>query len=584
MALVLCAAASGTARAQLLNPGPLTQPHASVEGDEKCDSCHTGGKRVDDQKCVKCHEDIGARVAARRGLHGGAFASGKPCGECHVEHIGRKGRLVRWPGGAPERLDHALTGWKLDGAHAAVACAKCHVQKKRGGAQTFLGASQACGSCHQDPHAGKLGATCATCHGTTRWSEVRLERFDHARTAFPLRGAHAAVECKACHGTPAKYRGLETTCEGCHKDPHEGRFPGACSSCHQETSWHKVVGIRGNHPGVSLGGGHAKVACATCHDKGNDRPPSKGSSCASCHAPVHTASFGRNCKTCHGAIRWVGLPEKVGLEAHAQTRFPLDATHARVDCARCHLPSRPAAARYRGLAFQRCADCHKDPHPGGLVTATRDCAACHQPAAFYPSRMTPALHATFALDGKHEAAPCLGCHPGARPRLAYRQPKRACAGCHDNPHGTQFQAELAAGGCAACHSTLGWERPKIDHSTFPLTGAHAQAPCAGCHTGSDYRGAPRACEACHVDAHAGQFRLAAPIKACDACHATASFEIAAFDHAALAGFPLDGKHAAAECKACHPAVKLAGGAQAVRWRLGYRRCRDCHADPHGAAP
>jgi hypothetical protein len=532
-------------------------------------------------------------VAANRGLHGGPFA-GKPCGECHVEHNGRKARLVRWPGGAPEKLDHALTGWKLDGAHAGVACLRCHDKTNARGARTLLGLTSTCGSCHKDPHAGRLGATCATCHSTVRWSEVRLTGFDHARTRFPLRGAHTAVDCKACHGTPARYRGLETTCAGCHQDPHAGRFPGACSSCHDETSWGKVAGFRGNHPGVSLGGGHARVGCATCHDKGNERPPSKGSQCVSCHPPVHTAGFGKNCKTCHGGIRWVGLPARVGLEAHDQTRFALAGAHAQVDCARCHLPSRPPDTRYRGLSFARCVDCHRDPHPAGPAKAGRDCATCHDAAAFYPSRMTPKLHTAYPLEGKHEAAPCLGCHPQSRQRLDLRVPRQACADCHDNPHGNQFAAEMAQGGCAHCHSPLGWERPKIDHSTFPLTGAHAQAACSGCHTpseadrtaghGASYRGVPRACDACHADVHAGQFRLGAPVRACDACHATSSFEIAPFDHAALAGFALDGQHARVECQACHPTVALAGGAKAVRWRLGYRRCRDCHADPHGATP
>ena len=581
VALVLCAA-SGAVRAQLLSPGPLAQAHASLEGDDQCDSCHATGKQVDDRRCLKCHQDVGERIAARRGLHGGPFL-GKACSECHVDHIGRKARLIRWPGGAPEKLDHAQTGWKLDGGHAGLACARCHGGRNKRGAPTFLGATQACASCHADPHAGRMGATCASCHSTVRWGEVRLDRFDHARTGFALRGAHASVDCKGCHGAPARYKGVATTCAGCHQDPHDGRFPGACSSCHEETSWRKVVGLRGNHPGVSLGGGHARVACATCHDKGNDRPPTRGSSCVSCHAPVHTANFGKSCKACHATIRWVGLPAKVGLEAHAQTRFPLSATHAAVDCGRCHAATRPSAQRFRGLKFGRCADCHSDPHPRGLATAARDCVGCHDAAAFYPSRIDAALHPSFALDGKHEAAPCLGCHPGARPRLAFRQAKRACAECHDNPHGTQFATEMADGGCARCHSTLGWERPKVDHRSFPLTGAHADAPCAGCHTANGYRGAPRACDACHVDVHAGQFRLAAPARSCDACHGTASFEIAPFDHLRLASFALEGKHAAAACTACHAEVALQGGGTAIRWRLGYRRCRDCHADPHGGA-
>jgi hypothetical protein len=580
VALLALLAAGGAARAQLLSPGPLSEAHAGLEGDDRCGSCHASGRGIDEAGCLGCHADVGERIASRRGLHGGPFL-GKPCGACHVEHNGRKVRLVRWPGGAPGRLDHALTGWKLEGAHAALVCARCHDRKNARGAPTYLGLETSCGACHKDPHGGRLGVTCSSCHMTSRWVDVRLETFDHGRTAFPLRGKHATVACARCHGTPARLAGLARTCAGCHEDPHRGQFEGACSSCHDESSWREVPRIRGNHPGLSLGGGHAGVACKACHDRGNDRPPSQGSTCVSCHEPVHTARFGRNCKTCHGAIRWIGLPARVGLEAHGETRFPLTAAHAAVACARCHPTAKPPRERFRGLRFGRCIDCHADPHPGGLAGAARDCSACHGGDGFHPSRVTPALHPSFPLDGKHEAAPCGGCHPGPRPRLDLRQPKRACAECHANPHGSQFAAELAQGGCARCHSTLGWERPRIDHATFPLDGAHGQVACAACHTGATFRGVPRACEGCHADPHAGQFRLSEPARACDACHGTSSFGIAGLDHARLAGFPLEGRHAAAACAACHPTVALRGGASAVRYRLGYRRCRDCHADPHG---
>jgi hypothetical protein len=146
------------------------------------------------------------------------------------------------------------------------------------------------------------------------------------------------------------------------------------------------------------------------------------------------------------------------------------------------------------------------------------------------------------------------------------------------------------GGCAHCHSERGWESPKIDHSVWPLTGAHADSACDSCHTpsqqdrlsgrGATYRGVPRECAGCHRDVHAGQFRLTEPERACDACHLTASFSIEAFKHEELAGYPLEGGHATVECSACHKKEKLRGGARVVRFRLGYQECADCHANPH----
>jgi hypothetical protein len=93
----------------------------------------------------------------------------------------------------------------------------------------------------------------------------------------------------------------------------------------------------------------------------------------------------------------------------------------------------------------------------------------------------------------------------------------------------------------------------------------------------------RECSGCHEDEHAGQFRLTEPRRACDFCHDPSGFRIDDFDHGGLAGYPLVGRHAEAECGACHETAELDSGVHAVRWRLGYRDCRDCHADPHAGA-
>jgi hypothetical protein len=38
------------------------------------------------------------------------------------------------------------------------------------------------------------------------------------------------------------------------------------------------------------------------------------------------------------------------------------------------------------------------------------------------------------------------------------------------------------------------------------------------------------------------------------------------------------------CDQCHPKTTLADGSTAVRYRLGYFRCKDCHANPHRSTP
>ncbi|MEZ4362109.1 MAG: hypothetical protein R3B48_18115 [Kofleriaceae bacterium] len=593
LALLGILALTCPAHAQLLSPGKLARGHAAIDTDDDCAKCHESGRKVVARLCLACHQDLGAALSAGRGLHGRQYKA-QPCEHCHVEHLGRKGRLVRWPGGAMEKLDHALTGYRLEGKHATVTCLACHTKRSATGATQFVGTKDACAACHKDPHDGRFTATCQKCHNATDWKAFERKAFNHQLTKYPLTGKHVAVACEGCHvGAPPKWKPLGfATCDACHEDPHRGQFrPKPCTSCHDTSAWDTGRDkIRSNHPGLSLAAGHARVDCKACHDRGNDRAPSKGKACVACHKAVHLASFGPRCERCHASIRWVGLAPSIGRDHHDETRYRLQGAHQAIACDRCHPSTRPVAQRFRGLAFGKCASCHADPHAGEFAARDRgECAACHTVAGFAPTTFGVTAHATtgFALDGKHLATPCSGCHPAPRPRLTFRQPKRACAECHDDPHGAQFAAEMAKGGCATCHSTLDWREPKIDHATWPLLGAHARATCAGCHGAqrggaqpAAYRGIPRDCEGCHEDLHAGQFVQSEPVRRCERCHTAMTFQIArTFPHQETR-FPLLGKHRALECSACHRAEALRNGASAVRWRLGYSQCKDCHANPH----
>jgi len=584
--------------AQLLSPGALSRDHAEIDGDENCNECHASGRRVSQTACIRCHQDLGRQVRANRGLHGREYR-GQDCGTCHVEHLGRGTRLVRWPGGSPERLDHNETGWPLRGGHTQAECRDCHNRRNSRGHRTYLGAPKACNQCHggdDDPHNGRFGHRCETCHSETRWSAVDMDEFDHSRARFPLRGAHQRVECRRCHeGSPPVYRPIAfDSCANCHRDPHEGRNGPNCGGCHEETAWDDLGNVRANHPRLSLRNGHARVACARCHDQGNDRPPRRGGRCVTCHRPVHEAELGRNCIRCHRSIKWVGLPPRIGYAMHSRTPFPLEGRHENVQCRGCHLPSMPRHARYTELTFGRCDGCHEDSHRGAFAEREGgECGTCHTERGFSPSLFGVELHAStgFALEGRHAAVPCGQCHQhNRRPRLAWDNAEDECASCHENPHGDQFATEMAQGGCASCHSAAGWDRPNIDHSTWPLTGAHELVTCTSCHSpseedrqsgrGASYRGAPRECNGCHDDIHAGQFRMSEPEKECTACHTTVAFPIQTFDHTANTTYPLEGEHAEAECASCHPTATLRNGDEVTRYRLGYQECSDCHASPH----
>jgi hypothetical protein len=441
------------ARAQLMSPGPLSQAHANIDTDDDCKRCHESGNKVVAKLCFACHKDLDAEISAGRGLHGKQYKA-KPCEECHVEHVGKTAKLVRWPGGAADKLDHALTGYPLEQAHAKVSpCAKCHTKTSPLGKAQFLGTSTACNTCHKDPHAGKFTADCKRCHSLSEWKTFDRKAFDHQLARFPLTGKHVAV-----------------------------------------------------------------------------------------------------------------------------------------DCAKCHAKTKPQAQRFKNLAFDTCAACHPDSHKGEFTARKNgECAQCHTIVGFAPTTFGVAEHATTAypLDGKHAATPCRACHKNPAPRLAWNLPAKQCADCHANPHGTQFAKEMSQGGCAKCHTALDWHQPNIDHSTWPLVGAHARTACAACHgeqkSGAQpaaYRGIPRTCEGCHDDIHAGQFTQTQPVKACTTCHDATTFKIGkTFDHAKTR-YPLDGKHIGLACDKCHTSAALRNGATSVRWRLGYIECRDCHANPH----
>lgn len=586
----LCLLAPRASLAQFFSPGELASDHAALEGDGHCNDCHSAGSRVADQKCMGCHEDVRSSMRSKTGLHGRNH-QGQSCGTCHVDHRGRDHELVRWD---PKAFDHALTGWELGGAHRRTDCAKCHTGRNARNHPTYIGLDSACASCHRDVHEGRFGSGCQTCHDDDSWKTLDLDPFDHDLARFALRGKHRDVSCTKCHGEPAKYQPLAfETCGSCHQDPHRGKLGADCQSCHVEASWKQLDMQRAAHPGLNIQGGHAKVECRTCHDRGTLKSPSRGARCVSCHAPVHEAKFGDDCADCHAQIRWLGLPDALGRRVHDKTSYPLEGKHEATACEACHSPELPRAKRYRQLSFGRCNDCHRDVHEGQFKDRDRgECSACHSVEGFAPTTFGVELHAgtRFALTGGHEAAPCASCHTGKAPRLSWQVQRQSCADCHDNPHGDQFAEQMSAGGCGSCHQVAAWDLLKIAHDTWPLLGAHQQARCEECHTpteadrragaGVSYQDAPRECEGCHEDIHLGQFRLSEPQKTCEACHDAERFELPRFDHDAATGYALTGKHARTACGACHLRTQLQGGESTVLWRLPYDDCKDCHGDPH----
>lgn len=516
-----------------------------------------------DDRCLACHGEIATLRSAGRGLH--ARVASQPCAKCHPDHGGTGFDLIAFDEGAPEKFDHARTGWKLAGAHAKVECRSCHqpknqraayvaTMKVRDHARSWLGLETACASCHADPHRGQLATKCESCHGTAAWSP--LATFDHTRTGFALTGAHATVACAKCHtgagdgavpAAAAQWKPVaHAECSSCHHDPHAGRFGGKCASCHDTQDFHRIRGSTFDHSKTRypLLGAHATVACARCHDERTAFGPKPAfDRCDRCHADAHAGqtalagSAARDCAACHDVAAF--QPSTFTLAAHQQTGYPLTGAHARAACESCHATGATATAATLGRArvplhpeHGDCTSCHGDPHggrfaSGGAHAKAGGCLACHGAEHFSPSRVDAHAHDgfAFALRGAHRAVPCASCHRELANRsaaagrgtlrgavlasLEFQDDRRRCAECHTSPHGDQFANRRDHGACESCHDEDAFApAAKFDHdrdSAFKLEGAHAKVPCASCHAtvrdhgGSRvaYRPLSTRCESCH---------------------------------------------------------------------------------------
>jgi hypothetical protein len=557
LALAVTLGAAPAARAQLLSPGKLIAAHADLEGVRNCTKCHQLGERgVSRDRCLDCHTMLAERLARNAGFH--ATIGEKNCGECHKDHFGTDFDAIHLDTAA---FDHAETGYSLVGQHASTACRECHtpefvtdaaVRREMGSHgrldATFLGLETACVSCHRkdDPHENQFGSRgCEECHAEVDWK--RPDRFDHAKTKYPLRGRHQDIQCRECH-TPIPGRrgalqltGLEFgTCSACHAkdDPHAGQFPGkGCDACHSEAGWQATDRFDHQATRYPLTGRHVDVACEKCHTPLPGRPKVlklrgiEFAGCENCHrtGDPHEGRLGSACKECHTTDGWRATGGAAFEQRfdHAKTRFPLRGGHATAECAACHAPARArakgitltfiAATRTRAYPVpesDRCVSCHADEHDGAFAQSPGgiECGSCHVDDAWTPTRYDIARHnrdARYALTGAHLAAPCVACHQNpalGQQTLQFRFPEQDCLACHRSldPHGGQF----AGRPCDECHVTDSFKIPQFDHARtrYALDGAHRTVPCAACHptvTGADgrpmrvYRPLGTACRDCH---------------------------------------------------------------------------------------
>jgi hypothetical protein len=520
----------GSVLAQFFSPGRLARPHSNLEGLEKCNQCHQEQKGLSAKLCLDCHTELARRVSKGVGFHGRLQpVEREACQNCHPDHRGLDFSMVEWEKGRGG-FDHQRTGWLLKGGHAKAHCDDCHQRPlivdasvrrmldKFPQTTTYLGLSERCESCHFDEHRSQLGRDCAKCHDEKAWKPQI--GFDHQKTEYPLLGKHEDVPCAKCHPNLTDEKFVATA------------FP------------------RPRAPTFMA------------------LKPIEHKSCESCHNDPHKGALGSACTSCHSEVGWTIIKTDRGKDTafHDKTRYPLRGGHVGVPCQSCHGPFPGQPAKFKGLPFGACTDCHEDAHIGQLKPIAPAkvvaCDTCHTVGGFTPVRYEFEQHAKtqFPLAGAHGVAACRGCHPiddhlaalvpaEVRRRLAqHRRPERfsfavlhpkespqACSDCHKDVHQGQFledkndqnnqnnqnNHDKNINDCAACHQTTSFVDLKFDHdkqSRFPLVGKHKEAACAGCHKTEKplkgpafvrYKPVGTSCGGCHTDAHQGQFLTAA---------------------------------------------------------------------------
>lgn len=598
----LCIVLSGNTQAQI-SPGDLARPHAHLEGILNCTKCHVLGDKVTNEKCLDCHKEIKSRTDQKKGYHASSEVAGKDCFTCHSDHHGRNFQIIRFD---TEKFNHQLTGYTLTGKHKTIDCKACHTDEKIESAElrkkevTYLGLKTDCVSCHKDPHQNTLTTECKSCHTTDAFAPATL--FNHANTAFPLKGKHKEVDCRQCHEITfenstifQRFAGVPfNSCVACHDDVHNGRFGTNCKACHTEESFNVFTGkstFNHNETEFPLAGKHRALDCSACHKTGGETTADnvfqdyKGKhflNCITCHEDVHETRFGTDCRKCHTeeSFRKRKNPEAFD---HDLTGFVLEGKHTRVDCKTCHTNKMTDP-----MSHNRCADCHADFHQGEFITLTRkpDCKDCHTVEGFSGSVYTIEMHnnSVFPLKGSHLATPCIACHQ-KDDQWTFRNIGSKCADCHSDIHqGFLAEKYYPQQACEQCHVPDTWAAITFDHrqTGYELQGRHEQTACISCHVPDaeskefkviPFAGQTTTCMECHDNIHDRQFDIEGQTD-CRRCHLFDAWKPSAFDHN-TARFVLDGAHRNVACQECHKAEEI-NGKQVIVYRMEQFECASCH--------
>ncbi|WP_163711208.1 cytochrome c3 family protein [Mangrovibacterium lignilyticum] len=393
----------------------------------------------------------------------------------------------------------------------------------------------------QSPHGSDFEIDCAVCHSPESWDLLQLDKtFDHSQTAFQLKGAHTAVDCKSCHRSLV-FSAVETECVSCHLDMHNNTLGQDCSHCHNPQNW-IITSVTQMHrqSRFPLTGAHTTADCFECHQSASNLQfETLGIDCFNCHqsdylattAPNHQeAGYSTYCVDCHSAqaVSW-------NAANFEHNFFPLRGGHA-ISCFECH-----TSGTFDKLSTD-CISCHQAAYnattdPDHLqVGFSTNCIECHQTtdqswdAANFD-------HSTFPLTGGHAPVSCVECHSDG----SGVKPSADCISCHQAEYNATTNPNHQQAGfstlCTQCHTIdPGWEASDFkehDSQYFPIySGSHngRWSSCIECHSNnSSY--ADFTCFSCHEHnqtetdgRHSEVSNYSYQSQACYSCHPTGRAE------------------------------------------------------------
>jgi hypothetical protein len=527
----------------------------------------------------------------------GELPEGLDCGACHT--------ASGWtPLRSPLAFEHGeRSGFLITGAHGQTPCAGCHTDLRFNGPDVPM---NDCAGCHADPHEGRQVQECAACHTTTSFRDVDGEAI-HARTSFPLTGAHLQVTCESCHlgDQGGAFTSLDPTCASCHVGAYEGArtvdhvaagYPTDCVQCHSTLGWADTPSF--DHAAASGGfgllGAHQDLRCVSCHMVPGMEPlfpVTDAQDCAGCHQDDYEREHGGSrfpttCAVCHGVDDW-----DVGSFDHALTGFALVGRHANMDCGECH-QGEGGALRFPVPAQQDdCVACHRkdydDEHGGSGFPTT--CLSCHTVDDWEDGSFNHAATA-FPLVGAHEAAPCADCHgPPAHLAEGFKGPEE-CLACHQADYDREHAGSGFETTCLSCHARDTWSGATFDHTAqtgFALQGPHTPLTCTACHAVPGHTllfpkpGTADDCVACHQGDYDAEHAGSGFETTCLSCHARDTWSGATLDHTSVSGgFELVGAHVVTPCASCHSAP---GYALLFPPPSGPNDCLVCHQTDYQTA-